>query len=93
MIIRVGTVELFLADSQSLKQKRQVVNSLKERLRNRFNLAVAEIDHLELWQRSALALATVSNESANADEVIQKAMSFIENDGRAQVIDCYVEER
>ena len=64
MVILVGEVQLFLPESQSLKQKRQVLSSLKERLHNRFNLSVAEVDHGDLWQRSTIALAVVSVNSS-----------------------------
>lgn len=93
MVVLVSQVQLYLPESQSLKQKRQVLESLKERLHNRFNLSVAEIDHHDLWQRSTLALAVVSNAGHHADEVIAKAVRFIEADGRTQLIDYAVEER
>jgi uncharacterized protein YlxP (DUF503 family) len=92
-IVFVGEVQLFLPESQSLKHKRAVLSSLKELLHNRFNISVAEVDHNNLWQRSTLALAVVSNASDHADQVIDKAVRFIESDGRAQLIDVVVEER
>lgn len=93
MVVIVCQVQLYLPEAQSLKQKRQVLQSLKERLHDRFNLSVAEIDHQDLWQRSTLALAVVSNAGDHADGVIAKAVRFIEGDGRAQLIDYAVEER
>jgi len=92
-IVLVSEVQLFLPDSQSLKHKRAVLSSLKERLHNRFNVSVAEVDHNDLWQRSTLAVAVVSNAGAHADQVIDSAVRFIEADGRAQLIDYQVEER
>ncbi len=92
-IVLVGEVQLFLPDSRSLKHKRAVLSSLKERLHNRFNVSVAEVDHNDLWQRITLALAVVSNASDHADQVIDKAVRFIESDGRTQLIDFFVEER
>ena len=56
-IVLVSEVQLFLPESHSLKHKRAVLSSLKERLHNRFNVSVAEVDHNDLWQRSTLALA------------------------------------
>lgn len=84
---------MFLSESQSLKHKRAVLSSLKERLHNRFNLSVSEVDHHDLWQRSTLAMAVVSTAGDHADQVIDKAVRFIEADGRAQLIDFSVEER
>ena len=62
MSVAIGlcTIELFIADSQSLKDKRQVLLSLKDRLRQKFNLSVAEIEDQDLWQKAVLALACVA---------------------------------
>jgi uncharacterized protein YlxP (DUF503 family) len=91
-IVLVSEVQLFLPESQSLKHKRAVLSSLKERLHNRFNVSVAEVDHNDLWQRSTLALAVVSNAGDHAGQVMDKAVRFIESDGRAQLLDFVVEE-
>jgi len=61
--------------SQSLKDKRHVVKSLKDRLRERFNVAVAEIDHLDSWQSSTVAVVTVANDRVRAEQVLQAAES------------------
>jgi len=70
-VIGVLTLELRLEDSHSLKDKRHVVLSLKERLRHKFNVAVAEIDYLDLWQRAAVAAVTVSPDRTHAAQVLQ----------------------
>ena len=59
-IIGLVTIELHFPESQSLKAKRMVVRSIKDRLRSRFNVAVAETGYLELWQRAELAAVSVS---------------------------------
>ena len=63
--VGVLTLELRLENSHSLKDKRHVVRSLQERLRNKFNVAVAEIDYQDLWQRAALAAVTVSSDQVS----------------------------
>ncbi len=93
MIVLVGEVQLYLPESRSLKDKRQVLKSLKDRLHNRFNASVAEVGFNELWQRSTVAFAVVSNGMDPAEEVISKAIRYIEDDGRVQVLDASVEER
>jgi uncharacterized protein YlxP (DUF503 family) len=90
-VVLISEVQLYLSEAQSLK--RAVISSLKERLHNRFNVSVAEVEHNDLWQRSTLALAVVSNAGNHADQVIDKSVRFIESDGRVQVIDFFVEER
>lgn len=69
--IGVLNLELRLPDSHSLKDKRHTVKSLKERLRGKFNVAVAEIDFHDLWQRSMIAAVTVASERVHAEQVLQ----------------------
>ena len=60
-ILGVMTIELHFPDANSLKAKRMIVNSVRDRLRRRFNVAVAETGYLELWQRAELAAVTVAS--------------------------------
>ena len=69
--IGVLTLEIVLQNSHSLKDKRHVVKSLKDRLRAKFNVAVAEIDCQDLWQRGVVAAVTVSSDRAFAEKVLQ----------------------
>lgn len=74
-MIGVLTLEVHVEHSHSLKEKRHVVKSLKDRLRERHNLAVAEIDHLDSWQHAVIAAVTVSNDRVHAEQVLQRAES------------------
>jgi len=69
-VIGVLTLEMRLDHSHSLKDKRHVVKGLKDRLRNRHNVAVAEIDCHDLWQRSVVAAVTVSSDRLHAERVL-----------------------
>ena len=69
--VGVLTLELRLEDSHSLKDKRHVVQGLKDRLRRKFNVAVAEIDYQEMWQRAAVAAVTVSPDHVYAEKLLQ----------------------
>jgi uncharacterized protein YlxP (DUF503 family) len=69
--VGVLTLELRLQNSHSLKEKRHVVQSLKDRLRHKFNVAVAEIEYQDLWQRAAVAAVTVSSDRGHAEKVLQ----------------------
>ena len=91
MVVAVGEVQIHLPESRSLKDKRQVLKSVKERVRNRFNVSISEVDFADLWQRSTMAIAVVSTETTHADEVLAKAIEFIERDGRLQVLEVSVE--
>jgi len=69
--IGVLTLELRLQNSHSLKEKRHVVAGLKDRLRHKFNVAVAEIDYQDLWQRAVVAAVTVSPDRTHAEKVLR----------------------
>ncbi|MEO8597155.1 MAG: DUF503 domain-containing protein [Candidatus Solibacter sp.] len=68
--IGVLTLELRIESSHSLKEKRHVVQSLKDRLRHKFNVSVAEIANQDLWQRATLAAVTVSSDRVQAEKVL-----------------------
>jgi uncharacterized protein YlxP (DUF503 family) len=89
--VALGTVELHLPDVGSLKDKRHVLRGLKERVRTRFEVAVAEVDHQDIWQRATLAVACVSHDARHANEVVSKAMDYIEANVEGTVIDVSVE--
>jgi uncharacterized protein len=77
IIVGLCTVELFIPDSQSLKDKRHVLLSLKDRLRDKFNLSVAEVDGQDLWQKAVLGLACVANETRHVNQVLEQALNVI----------------
>jgi uncharacterized protein YlxP (DUF503 family) len=89
--VALGTVEIHLPDVDSLKGKRQVLKSLKDKLRHRFEVAVAEVDHQDVWQRATLAVACVSHDARHANAVVSKAMDFIETEIDGHVLDSSVE--
>ena len=65
------TLEVHLPYAHSLKDKRQILRSLKDRLRSHFNVAVAEVDHQELWQRATIGVVSVSNEQAYVSRLLE----------------------
>jgi hypothetical protein len=89
--VAVGTLELHRPDVGSLKGKRHVLKGLKEKVRQRFEVAVAEVDHHDMWQRATLAVACVSHDSRHANEVVSKAVDFIEDNVDGYVTDVSVE--
>ena len=74
MPVGLLTLELHIPDAQSLKDKRQVLRSLKDKLRREFNVAVAELDHHDVWQRSVVGVVTLSNEEKHVQEMLQKVL-------------------
>ncbi len=69
--VGVITFELRLDEAHSLKDKRHFVKSLKDRLRNRFNVSVAEIDYQDSWQRGLVAAAVVASDQTRAEQILQ----------------------
>jgi uncharacterized protein YlxP (DUF503 family) len=74
MPVGLLTLELHIPDAQSLKDKRQVLRSLKDKLRRQFNVAVAELEHHDTLQRSVVGVVTLSNEEKHLNEVLQKVL-------------------
>jgi uncharacterized protein len=75
MAVGLLTLELHLAEAQSLKDKRRVLRRLKDRLRQNFNVAVAELDFEDTWQRSVVGVVTLSNEEQHVEEALQKVLA------------------
>ena len=78
MHIGVCRLTLHLPDSQSLKGRRQVARSLTARIRNKFNVAVAEDADNDRWQRLTLLVCAASSEAAHANEMLSQVVSFVE---------------
>ncbi len=70
MPIGLLTLEIHIPDARSLKDKRQVLRSLKDTLRAHFNVAVAELEHQELWQRSRVGVVSISGDTRHLEESI-----------------------
>jgi len=72
MPIGLLTLEIQITDAQSLKDKRQVLRSLKDRLRAHYNVAVAELAHQDLWQRSRVGVVTISGDARHLEESLSQ---------------------
>ena len=89
MHVGVSKVTLRLPENQSLKGKRRVISSLCSRLRNRFNVAIAEVDQNDVWQSATLGITCVSNTSRHADQVLNNVLSYIEGSREdIEVVGC-----
>ena len=91
MVIGVLRLTLFLSESGSLKGKRRILRSIKDRLRSQFNVSVAEVDHQDLWQKAELAIALAAADREYADKVLQTILGKVESWRLAEVIDVEVE--
>jgi len=77
MVVGVLRAELHLPDAHSLKDKRSVVKSLKDRMHGRFNVAVAEVDANDMWQRACLGVAAVGTDRAHVGSVLDKVVQWL----------------
>lgn len=78
-MIQYAEVECMIYEGQSIKQKRSVIKSIKERLKNKLNVSVTELDYHDLWQRTKLGIVTISNDYVHSEQVIQEALRIIDS--------------
>lgn len=87
MVVSVIAWELHLDGCTSLKQKRAVLRSLKDRLRGRHNVSVAETQYQDLWQRAELCAAIVSSDRRLAQQVLSRLDELVASEPRVRIID------
>ena len=86
-VIALLTLDVHIPHAQSLKDKRMVARRLKDRLRSKFNVAVSEVDHQELWQRLQLSVVTVGPDESYINQMLQHALE----DAERSVPECTVQ--
>lgn len=91
MFVGLLQVDLLIPESDSLKSKRFVLSSLKTRLRNKFNVSVAEVDHNDLWQRATLGVAMVANDRRFVDQALSQVLHFIERENGSEIVEHQLE--
>jgi uncharacterized protein len=94
MPIAYLTLELRIEAAHSLKDKRQVVRSLKDRLRNSFNISVAEIEVTDLWQRATLGVVSISDSRDYLDGLmrnVEREATRLANNAGAEVVDSFMD--
>jgi hypothetical protein len=84
-------IEILIYESNSLKEKRHVIKSMIERIKSKFNASVAEVGYNELWNRSIIGVSVVSNNRNLCEASISKIISFVDNDERVEILNCYKE--
>ncbi|MBS3811827.1 MAG: DUF503 domain-containing protein [Halanaerobiales bacterium] len=79
MLVAVITIDLQIPMAQSLKDKRRIIKSLTDKCKNRFNIAVAEVDNKDLWKNAKLGLVTIAGDGWYLERVINKIIKYIES--------------
>ncbi len=91
MFLGVCTIELHIPESGSLKTKRQSLRSIKDRIRNSFNVSVAEVDGNDLWQRTSIAVAAVSNDKAHLNQTLDHVINMVRRVPELSLLDYHIE--
>lgn len=79
MLLEICSINLYLPDSRSLKDKRNVIKNIKLQIRNKFNVSVSEINNYDLWKKATLGIVGIGNEKIYLNNVIKEMIKFIEN--------------
>ncbi len=93
MIVGILTVSIAIPEANSLKDKRRVVKSIKDRLRNGFNVSIADIGDQDIWRSANLAIAVVSGDSSYANGILSRVQDAISNRTDAILTHCELEWR
>jgi uncharacterized protein YlxP (DUF503 family) len=91
MVIGVCQLELFLHENFSLKGKRQVLRSIVQRARKKFNISIAEVEGQDLWQKAVLGVCAVGNDRQWVNSILDQVINFIENTQLTDVADFQIE--
>ena len=91
MFVGVLEIDLLLRGNSSLKGKRKVLNSIKDRTRGKFNVSIAEVDHNDLLQRARIGVCCVSNDKVHAGRVLGEIVKFIEGNFESELLDYSIE--
>jgi uncharacterized protein len=91
MVVGICSIDLRIPGNDSLKGKRSVVRRIKERVKNTFNVSVAEVEDLDQLQRVGLGIAFVSNEASHVHSTLSKVVNFIDHLYVAEIIDYHIE--
>lgn len=91
MIIGICRIEMLIYDSNSLKEKRQVIKSVIERIKHRYNVSIAEEDKHDTWNIGVIGMAVIGNDSKFIDKTIMKIIDFIDGDHRVEIIEQEIE--
>ncbi len=90
MTIGVLTIQIYISNSLSLKHKRMVTRSLKDRLRETFNVSVAELDDHDKWQKTVFGISVIGREKKQVNSVLDHVLDFLRKDGDISISDYEV---
>ncbi|MEN3189428.1 MAG: DUF503 domain-containing protein [Atribacterota bacterium] len=86
MFIGICKINLYFSNSHSLKDKRNILKSIKTRIRNHYNVSVAEIDNHDLWKNAILGIVCVGNDKKYLNKMLDEIILFLEKQNESQLI-------
>jgi len=87
MVIGVLTIDVGIPGAFSLKEKRMIVNRIRDRVKHRYNVSIAEVDDNDIWNSACIGIVAVSNDQGHLNEMLSKVVAFIET-----IRDCHIED-
>jgi uncharacterized protein YlxP (DUF503 family) len=91
MVVGLANIDIHIPESGSLKNKRHFLKGIKDRLRNKFNVSVAEVGHNDLWQRTTIGVSVVANDKKFANRVLSQVVEHINKENEVQILDYSIE--
>jgi uncharacterized protein YlxP (DUF503 family) len=91
MVVGICTIELHLPESGSLKSKRHILKGIRDRIRNRFNVSLAEVENNDLWQRATLGVVAVANQRKFVNQVLSQVIEYLHKESGVVILDYSME--
>jgi uncharacterized protein YlxP (DUF503 family) len=91
MVVGLANIDIHIPESGSLKNKRHLLKRMKDRVKNKFNVSIAEVGHNDLWQRATIGVSVVANDKKFANQVLSKVVEQINMENGLQILDYSIE--
>lgn len=91
MVVGLANIDIHIPESGSLKSKRHLLKRIKDRVKNKFNVSIAEVGHNDLWQRTTIGVSVVANDKKFANQVLSKVVEQINKENGLQILDYSIE--
>ena len=91
MVVGLASIDIHIPESGSLKSKRHFLKGIKDRVKNKFNVSIAEVGHNDLWQRTTIGISVVANDKKFANRVLSQVVEYINKENEIQILDYSIE--
>ncbi len=93
MLIKAMIIDIHIPHANSLKDKRKVIKSIRQKIKNKFNVSISELENLDLHRRSSLGIAMVGNDKVYLEQNLDKIIDFIYDNYQVEILDIVREDR